>query len=481
MAMKPMSFESRVKRAGSEGFFCSIGQGVFKRLWLGQLVYCLAGTMAGADFWVTGYYPGYEQSRMRVSEIDLGPMTHIIHFAAIVKADAGLDLTSLNLNSAAAAELIQKTHLLGKKVIVCVGGAGSEAGFQSATTAAKLPTFIQGLTNLVAQRGYDGVDLDWEPLADSDASQFTQLVVSLRASLNRLSPSKLLTSAVEPFPQYGDSPTAHYSLFAQLQNQFDQLNVMTYDISGPWPGWVTWHNGCIFDGGFRFPSTGGLLPSADGSIHRFLAQGLKPGKLGLGMGFYGVVWSGGTGFTQPRQPWADNDPPKVSTETFATIATSYLRPEVYHWDTNAQAAYLSLTNGIRSQDEFISYEDERACQAKISYARNHQLGGLMIWELAQDYLPSKPQGHRHPLVGAIAQGLATPGTLSARKEAGRIWISFTAIPSGVYALEYSNDLGSHDWTTLSVTQFRDTVGTLVLPGDAVSQNVHRFYRVRTPP
>lgn len=49
---------------------------------------------------------------------------------------------------------------------------------------------------------------------------------------------------------------------------------MTYDLSGPWPGWVTWHNSPLFHGGQTFPSTGAPLPSIDAMVDAFVAGGV---------------------------------------------------------------------------------------------------------------------------------------------------------------------------------------------------------------
>ena len=94
-----------------------------------------------------------------------------------------------------------------RKALVCVGGANSETGFQGATTSANLPTFIKNLTNFVSTYGYDGVDVDWEPLPASDANQYTNLVNGLRSALNGFSQHKLLTVAAAAYPVYGDPPT----------------------------------------------------------------------------------------------------------------------------------------------------------------------------------------------------------------------------------------------------------------------------------
>ena len=67
-------------------------------------------------------------------------------------------------------------------------------------------------------------------------------------------------------------------MFAALQNKLDQINIMTYDLSGPYGGWVTWFNSPIYDGGYRFPSTGGLVPSVEGAVNNFLGSGVAAGR-----------------------------------------------------------------------------------------------------------------------------------------------------------------------------------------------------------
>ncbi len=113
--------------------------------------------------------------------------------------------------------------------------------------------------------------------------------------------------------------------------------------------------------------------------------------------------------------------------------TTYYQTNRYHWDTDAQAAYLSIDNSGSANDKFISYDDEHACQAKISYARNRGLGGVMIWELGSGYRAGQPVGQRDPLLQAVKQALATPQMtaigLSGQKD---IRLEFTSLPLASY-------------------------------------------------
>jgi GH18 family chitinase len=164
--------------------------------------------------------------------------------------------------------------------------------------------------------------------------------------------------------------------------------------------------------------------------------GTDPFRASYGIAFYGYVWSGGTGTSiggaaLPRQTWTTA--PTTTTPTYDTIMSTYYQTNRYHWDTDAQAAYLSIDNSGSANDKFISYDDEHACQAKISYARNRGLGGVMIWELGSGYRAGQPVGQRDPLLQAVKQALATPQMtaigLSGQKD---IRLEFTSLPLASY-------------------------------------------------
>jgi chitinase len=445
------------------------------------IILCLVSVVARADLWSTGYYPGWEQSSMPASSIDFTTLTHVIHFSLLPNSNGSLNSSANGITTANSADVISRAHAAGTKVIICVGGASSESAFQAATSGANLVTFINNLTNFVANRGYDGVDIDWEPLPAADAQQFTNLVKGLRSALNGFPQHQLLTVAAGAFPPYGDPPTSEYAMFAMLQSQFDQINIMTYDLSGPYEGWVTWFNSPIYDGGYRFPSTSGLVPSVNGAVNGFLGGGVASGKLGIGIAFYGYIWTGGSGtstggVTQPRQSWTNA--PAVSTPAYNAIMAGYYQSNLYHWDTSAEAAYLSITNASPANDMFISYDDQRTCQSKVSYARNRSLGGVMIWELAQDHINGQPD----PLLQAVKQALATPGLINLQTSNNDVDLTFNGIALGSYRVQWAGNLTDGVWNTLMITNVPDAGGLLQITDiGAMTNQIQRFYRIRTPP
>jgi chitinase len=444
------------------------------------LVAC-ANSSAQVAFWVAGYYPGWEQSSMPASSIDFTTLTHVIHFSIVPNSDGSLNTSDNSITSANSANFVLQAHATGRPALICVGGGGTESLFQGATSSANLSSFINNLTNFVATRGYDGVDIDWEPLPSTDAQQFTNLINGLRSAMNGLSQPKLLTVAAGAYPPYGDSATADYLMFAALQNQFDQINIMTYDLSGPWSGWVTWFNSPIYDGGYRFPNSGGLVPSVDGAVTNFLKNGVAPAKLGIGIAFYGYLWTGGSGtssncITGPRQSWTNA--PTATAIRYSDIMAGYYQSNFYHWDTNAQSAYIGITNLIPTNNIFISYDDQRTCQAKVSYARNHGLGGVMIWELTQDH----QSGQVSPLMPAINQALATPGMVNVQMFGSDLILSFASAALGSYEVQWTSNLVAGNWNNLFATNIAGIGGTTQFTNVGASTNqVLRFYRIRTPP
>ncbi len=408
---------------------------------------------------------------MPASNIDFSVVTHVIHFSVLPNADGTLNTNNNGITPAYTADVVSRTHAANRQALICVGGAGTS--FQSAVSNANLSTFITHLTNFMAVGGYDGIDVDWEPLNDSDKMLFTNFVTHLRTALDRFSTHKLLTVAVPT--------TTTPSLLASVQAKFDQINLMTYDLSGAWPGWVTWFNSPIYDKGLTFPSVPSeSLPSIEGAVTNFIASGIPTNKLGIGVPFYGYIWKGGTGTstggaTQPYQSWTTA--PSVRDYTYNQIVSSNFTAAQYHYDAGAQAAYFSITNAQAANDMFVSYEDQRACQAKVSYARNRGLGGLIIWELSQDHQANQPD----PLLQAMKQALATPGKLALQTTGQGVSLAFTSAPLGSYQVQCSSNLATWSSFLLTNASLTWTGGVMQAFDTSVSNQPRRFFRVKTPP
>jgi len=377
--------------------------------------------------WITAYYAGWMSSYLPPSAIDYNAVTHIIHFALWPQSNGGLDCAGNTVcPGPTTTALINNAHAAGKKVLIGVGGWASDSNFRSATagscttsgTGNTCYTFINNLVNFMQTNGYDGIDIDWEPMGSGDATRFTNFITALRARLNTINPRPLLTAAT----------AWEFPLFSQLQNNFDQINIMTYDMSGPYQGWVTWHNSPLYNGGYTFPSTNGPVPSVDNEVNSMISTGVSRNKIGIGVDFYGYEWRGGSTFYEngnaaggafepklcwqstgnPSRPCGNGQAPTQSfniayyelANTYNIVEYDYSHPN-YRWDDVAKVPYLSYNPSGNSNDKFITYDNERSATEKVNYIRTKGIGGLIIWELGGGYRATRPLGQRDLLLQAI--------------------------------------------------------------------------------
>jgi len=402
-----------------------------KRIVAGLIAFVMAGgaltaatgtAPAGAVTvrWVSGYYPSYEQFTMPPSQIDFTGVTHLIHWPVIPNTDGTLDTARYDFTAAHSNDVVTRAHTAGVKVLLGLGGGESAAtdGFHAATQPSTRTAFVTNIVSLMKARHYDGVDINWEAFGDDDETNFVAFFHQLRTALNAVTPRPLLTFP----PTTGSDLVAHFT--GRIQADLDQINLQTYVMSGPYPGWVSWFNSPLHNGGLEFPCCAGQrVPSADDELARFTGQGITRAKLGLGLQFDGVVWQGGLGtdtggVTRPRQSWLampylpneqgnEFTAPTATFQTYAYIVETYRAEDGYvsFYDDVAEQPYLSLDSLVPSGDTFISVENERSIAAKGAYVRSQGLGGSMVFELAGDYLPDRPAGQRHPLLQAVKTSL----------------------------------------------------------------------------
>ena len=342
--------------------------------------------------WVSAYYAVWEQQAgtPAPSAIDYSAFSHLIHFAILPAADGSIDTSKDTITPAESEAVLVPAHKAGRKVLLSVGGWLSSTAFRSAYSDAHRAVFIANLVQIAKSRGYDGLDIDMEPLEATDAPGYETFVQQLRAQMTASDPKLLLTAAVAAQPE----------LLARLSPQFDQINLMTYDLAGPWPGFKTWYNAALYGNGATPMNPGQPFPSASGMVQRFIAAGVPRQKLGIGAAFYGIVW---TGADAPGQPISGVT--MKSGIPYAEVMDTYFKPSRYHWDALAQAPYLSIDG---PQKQFVSYDDETLCAKKVAYARAQDLGGVMLWEIGTGYCANRPAGQKEPLLAAVKRAWLLP-------------------------------------------------------------------------
>ncbi len=364
-----------------------------------------------SDFWVSAYLPSWELNipgttgnygQLPIANIDWTAFTHVIMFAASANTNGTLSYGNLLPSRRKPFNIIARSN--GRPVILAIGGAGGE-GWGEACSPANINTFLKSVLAELDTSQYDGIDLDIEPFRNTGTINDTtrvgpfirRLYDSLQVRRQYLDPTKkpLLTTAI--LPGWAGE------WWAKHEHLFDQINIMTYDMAQSL-GWGvdrTWHNNAIYG---PQPPTGTNLYYTTIQT-RWLDQmykrgGKNRGKYGIGVDFNGTLYRGGTvlsdvtkGVHQPKQRWATT-PTFTWDYDFDVMFATYLdtaTAATKRYDTEAQAAYLSIlsNDGNPANEVKLSYTDSTQIHRIIQYARDSSMGGVILWNIGEAYLPSK--------------------------------------------------------------------------------------------
>ncbi len=347
--------------------------------------------------WLMGYYAGYERSLYPENTIDFSLLTHIMVGAIEATPTGGVttDFWVDPVNGPIMARTIAtRAHQAGRSAVLMLGGAGYRNNLVAATAPAIMPTFVANLINTMNSLGYDGIDVDWEPILPSDQVPLLDLVKRLRAA----QPSMLLTMPVGWVSS--NSPTVD-PWYGTVAMQLDRMSVMTYGMADNWGGWVSWHQGALYGAGANHPS------SVATSARPYVLAGVPRKKLGIGLGFFGSCWSG---VTTMLQPLGANDRVIASdgAMSYVNITNSYYNAAAYRWDATARAGYLSFASPTGPQGcSMVSYEDPASVTEKGTALKAAGLGGAIIWTIGQGHFLNAPVGQQDPLL-SVAYNAIVP-------------------------------------------------------------------------
>ncbi len=312
---------------------------------------CLVMQAGYAQFKVIGYYPtyagGYPGS---INAVDLAKVTHV--YIAFANPDGAGNLVPDFGTNANITTVVNAVHGQGKKVFLSIaGGAATGGNYQThLSSPANITAFVAKIVAYANTYNLDGIDVDIEGNilngATLTAAQYENFVTALGAALH--ANGKLMSCAIGTwFGNYVTSAAA---------NQFDWINMMSYDLYGPWTG-----------AGQHAPYS---MTTSDFQYWN-VNKGVPASKLIVGLPFYGYGWGS----------LANNG------ITYCNIVNTY---------PGAQNA-----DQVGSGGNVITYNGIATIKQKTTYAQANA-GGVMIWELTQDCATSDSRS----LLLAVSQVLA---------------------------------------------------------------------------
>lgn len=295
------------------------------------------------------------------------------------------------------------------KVLLSVGGWGARGFSGAAATPESRAVFIRSAQDVVEKYGLDGIDLDWEYPVNgawglvasqpADRDNFTALLKELRTAFGH---KKLVTIAVGA---NAESPKSWVDVKA-IAPLLDYINLMTYDMAYG----TQYFNSNLYDS-TQWPTVAAADKySADFVVNNYLAAGLKPSQMNLGIGFYGRVPKR---TVEPGIDWSKPDAQKNpvtqpyfgahEVELFKSLGVD-LSKDTYvkyndivskllndpqkrfteHWDEQAKVPWLSVQSSDGKPLFALSYENPRSVSIKADYIKRKGLAGAMFWEYGAD-------------------------------------------------------------------------------------------------
>lgn len=353
---------------------------------------------------IVAYYANWDTySGYHISDIPANEVNVINYAFAIIDSDGKIALgePSLDIGQSSSDDSSDPNTIKGNfgqmiklkkrypnlKTIISVGGWRNSSQFSKvAATQTSRDTFADSVVQFIKKYDFDGVDIDWEyPLEGgsypndqhnpNDPQNYTLLLQTIREKLDAQGALDhkhyYLTVDAAANTTYATKETN----LAAMQKYVDWFNLMTYDIHGSWGSYTGQAAPLNTD-----PADPGKW-SDNMAVQLYLKQGVEPDKIVMGMRFFAYEYQNvrdqNNGLYQPYQGTATSVP-------YNTLVTQVLNRKnqggfTEHWDSPAESPYLF--NG----KEFISFEDPASIFMKTEYVDEHNLGGVMIWKLAQDY------------------------------------------------------------------------------------------------
>jgi chitinase len=288
-----------------------------------------------------GYLPAWKMPY----NLQWQKITHANLAFGKVNADGSLDVSRINVF----ANHIVEAHNNDVKVLLSIGGGGSENFSEAILNSEKRAFLTDNIISAINEFNLDGIDIDFEEwdggpngASPADLLKRDALENLYKELRKRLGNEKLITAAVTA--SWDDGGWGFYNCFTHTMHSYlDFVSLMLYNETGPWSGknvgqHATWD---YFENAINHWLNNNKLPKE---------------KLVAGVPFYGYLFKSADSATG------------AESVAYRDILTNYPN----------QDAHLKDNIGL------LYYNGMQTIQDKAKYIVDNNLGGIMIWELSHD-------------------------------------------------------------------------------------------------
>lgn len=276
------------------------------------------------------------------------------------------------------------------KILLSIGGWTYSPKFAPiAATEAGRQKFASSAVKIVADYGFDGLDIDWE--YTTNEAETRNMILLLKACRKALD-------------DYADQHAPGYHFLITIASPAGPQNYQKMDMKGIDPWVDSWHL-MAYDYAGSWDSTSGytanVFPSpsntvatkfnTDQAVSDYIKQGISPQKIVLGLPLYGRSfeatngvgdsYNGIGGGSIQSGVWLYRDLPKAGAQV--------------RWDDVAKASF----SYDPSSRELISYDTPQSALFKTQYLKQKGLGGTFFWEASGD------KADDASLISVVAKGM----------------------------------------------------------------------------
>jgi len=328
---------------------------------------------------------------------------------------------------------LKKAHP-GLRVEISLGGWTKSTYFSDVAATAQrrqdfvkscVDTFINGnipgLAPGAAKGVFDGIDIDWEyptqfaggnpDAGPADKHNATLLMQEFR---RQLGPDHLLTAAFPATSKAGD----YWELTAAIA-PMNWVNIMTYDYNIPSGGVAA--PDTLFTHSFRDPNAADPSWNTVGTVQYYLANGVPPNKVVVGVPFYGNQYLRTSGLwaksdnsgLDPNSLVPDQKPQPTYHDLVDTAKIVGTGGYTANWDVQSGEPWLFNPAGVHNLcsafnadgtcatpyvatvPTVIAYSDPKSVAERTTLIKGWGLRGAMAWEISQD-------SDSHALISALS-------------------------------------------------------------------------------
>jgi spore germination protein YaaH/flagellar hook assembly protein FlgD len=333
---------------------------------------------------VFGFLPYWELSGASTS-LNYDVLSTIAYFS--IGADANGNLRKKNSDgttttgwggwtSASMTSVIGAAHARGTRVVLTLSvfaWTSSQTTIQKAllgSPAARL-NFAKQAAAAVRDRGADGINLDFEPLASTYSDEFVALLRTVRSELNKVRSGYQLTYDTTGY--IGNYPLED----SVAAGAADAIFVMGYDYRVA---------GSTYAGSID-PVSGTGYDLAD-TVRAYVAR-VPASRVILGIPWYGRAWSTTSDAVRSRNQSGEEFgySTAVNYSTVVDLVAQYGR----RWDPVEQSPYLvyrrencTATYGCVTSWRQVYYDDAASMKLRYALVNDYGLRGAGMWALGYD-------------------------------------------------------------------------------------------------